>query len=408
MREWIPCNILHKTILLPVAKEQEGLSAADQHLLDWLHGGDFLYNVMLMFRKNKKVAVAMSGGVDSSVAALLCMKRYRDVAGFFVRGYNVDGCQDKDVEDARAVAQQLGIPFYVLDLEKEYKERVVEYMLEGYRKGITPNPDVVCNSQIKFGLLYDHVRAMGFDYVATGHYARLKREIPRYNHQDTIGVYEGRDENKDQSYFLWQVPRERFEHILFPLGKLKKDKVRAIAKRAGLVVADKKDSQGVCFLGKFDFKEFLQQYIPSQKGEIVDVNGVVVGEHDGVWFYTLGQRHGFVNTAGVPFFVVKKDAERNRLVVAYEGDEALLSDTVTLTNLNFLDEATRKAFESGNAVEVFSRLRYRAPLEKAVLQKNEAGVVLVFDEKSQLFPAAGQSAVFYNKKGRMLGGGVIR
>jgi tRNA-specific 2-thiouridylase len=372
-------------------------------------------------RRNKKVAVAMSGGVDSSVAALLCMKRYRTVAGFFVRGYNVDGCQDKDVDDARAVAQQLGIPFYVLDLEKEYKERVVEYMLEGYRKGITPNPDVVCNSQIKFGLLYDHVSAMGFDYVATGHYACQRREGPRYpserlipfsragNLQDTkVGVYAGRDENKDQSYFLWQVPRERFEHILFPLGKLKKEKVRMLAKKAGLVVADKKDSQGVCFLGKFDFKEFLQQHIPSQKGEIVDVNGVVVGEHEGVWFYTLGQRRGFVNTAGVPFFVVKKDIEKNQLIVAYEGDDALLSDQVVLTDLNFLDEATRRVFESGSAVDVFTRLRYRAPLQKATLKKNEAVAVLIFDKKSELFPASGQSAVWYNKKGKMLGGGIIQ
>jgi tRNA-specific 2-thiouridylase len=192
------------------------------------------------------------------------------------------------------------------------------------------------------------------------------------------------------------------------LGKLKKEKVRMLAKKAGLVVADKKDSQGVCFLGKFDFKEFLQQHIPSQKGEIVDVNGVVVGEHEGVWFYTLGQRRGFVNTAGVPFFVVKKDIEKNQLIVAYEGDDALLSDQVVLTDLNFLDEATRRVFESGSAVDVFTRLRYRAPLQKATLKKNEAVAVLIFDKKSELFPASGQSAVWYNKKGKMLGGGIIQ
>ncbi len=355
-------------------------------------------------QKDNKILVAMSGGVDSSVAALLLANKYPDrVIGGFVRGYNVDGCQDKDLEDARAVAQHIDIPFYVFDFEEEYKKRVVDYMLDGYKKGITPNPDVVCNSQIKFGLLYKKAMEMGCEYVTSGHYAQIKHSL-----FGRVGVWEGRDDNKDQSYFLWQVPFKRFEHILFPVGHLKKDKVRDIARDANLPVAEKKDSQGVCFLGKFDFAEFLKQHIPSQKGVIVDTQGKEVGQHDGVWFYTLGQRHGFSNTAGVPFFVVEKDIKNNRLIVAYEGDEALLSDEVLISDFNFLDDKMKREYKKGKEINVMARLRYRAPLESAKLARVGADRgKLLFDKKAPFFPAVGQSAVFYNNRGKLLGGGVI-
>jgi len=361
-----------------------------------------------MNSKKKKVFVGMSGGVDSSVVALLLKKRGFGVYGGFIRGYNVDGCQDKDMEDARAVAQQIGVPFHVFDFEKEYKERVVDYFINGYRRGITPNPDVLCNSAIKFGLFYDAAIEAGADYVATGHYARKVRKFSIFNLQFLNEVYEAKDKSKDQTYFLWQVPRERLERILFPLGGLLKSEVRNIARKMNLSVADKKDSQGVCFLGKFDFDEFLKKYIPTKKGRIIDTFGNEVGEHDGVWFYTIGQGHGLTNTAGKKFYVVKKNLEQNELVVAYENASDLYDDSVKLSGLNFLDETCERLFKEGASCRVRARVRYRQPLLGAILQKNKNGATLVFDSKEKLFPALGQSVVFYDERGKMLGGGVIQ
>jgi len=357
----------------------------------------------MFWRKKKKIFVGMSGGVDSSVVALLLKKKGFEVYGGFIRGYNVDGCQDKDMEDARAVAQHIGIPFYVFDFEKEYKERVVDYFIDGYRRGITPNPDVLCNSAIKFGLFYDATIAAGADYVATGHYVKKGGGL-----RGRGKIFEAKDKNKDQTYFLWQVPRKRFEKILFPLGNLLKNEVRDIARKARLPVADKKDSQGVCFLGKFDFDEFLKQHIPVRKGDVIDTSGKKVGEHDGVWFYTIGQGHGLTNTAGKKFYVVEKDFERNQLIVAYENDKALYSKEVSLSDLNFLNSAFERKLNNGDTVLAFSRIRYRQSLEKALLLKKGSEVILTFEKESKLFPASGQSAVFYNKKGEMLGGGIIK
>lgn len=376
----------------------------------------------MWLKSRKKIFVGMSGGVDSSVVALLLKYaanpveffkltgrpipmgfRGFDVYGGFIRGYNVDGCQDKDLEDARAVAGHIGIPFHIFDFEKEYKERVVDYFIEGYRKGITPNPDVLCNSAIKFGLFYDVAMAAGADYVATGHYARKGRGLWRKGK-----IFEAKDKNKDQTYFLWQVPKNRFEKVLFPLGRLLKSEVRDIARKANLPVAEKKDSQGVCFLGKFDFDEFLKKHIPVKKGNMIDGDGKKVGEHDGVWFYTIGQGHGFTNTAGKKFYVVKKNLEKNELIVAYENDKTLYSQEVELVDLNFLDDMFEKTFKKGKAVSVFARVRYRQPLTSAVLVSSNAGGKLGFDIPQKLFPASGQSAVFYNTKGEMLGGGIIK
>lgn len=357
-----------------------------------------------MFRKRKKkVFVGMSGGVDSSVATLLLKRRGFDVVGGFIRGYNVDGCQDEDLRDARSVAEHIDIPLHVFDFEKEYKERVVDYFLDGYRKGITPNPDVLCNSAIKFGLFYDAAMGAGADFVATGHYARKKGDLFGQK-----GIYQAKDLHKDQTYFLWQVPKERFDRSLFPLGKLLKKRVRVIAQQAHLPVAQKKDSQGVCFLGKFDFADFLKEHIPARKGRIVDTRGKEVGEHEGVWFYTIGQGHGFVNRAGRRFYVVKKDLERNELVVAYEGDQELYDLALSLRDLNFLDDAAERAYERADSVSVFARIRYRQPLEQATLVQKKDGVALLFQRATKLFPASGQSAVFYNARGKMLGGGIIQ
>jgi len=358
-----------------------------------------------MKNKDKKVLVALSGGVDSSVAALLLKRAGFNVVGGFIRGYNVDGCQDRDAEDARLVAEKLDIPFYVFDFEEEYKKRVVNYLLDGYRKGITPNPDVVCNSQIKFGLFYDKAMELGFDYVASGHYVRMKD----IGFRGKRGVFEAKDKNKDQSYFLWQIPYERFNKILFPIGHLKKMEVRKIAKEFGLPTADKKDSQGVCFLGKFRFGDFLKEHIKPEKGEIVDTNGKKVGEHHGVWFYTIGQGHGLTNTAGRRFYIVDKDLENNRLVVAYEGDEKLYCKEFKITNLNFLDGKTKNDFEKRKEIKVLIRTRYHQPPFWAKMSASvgvKSATVRVA-APMQLMPAPGQSAVFYKKNGQMLGGGVI-
>ncbi len=355
--------------------------------------------------------MALSGGVDSSVAAYLLKKQGHDVFGIFVRGYNVDGCQDREAHDARRVADTLGIPFYVLDFEQEYYDRVVRYLLDGYAQGITPNPDVVCNSEIKFGLLYDAAMKLGADVVASGHYSRIAREFLISNFQFPIkfkyGLRAGKDDNKDQSYFLWQIPRERFSKILFPIGGLKKPRVRALAKKAGLFTAIKKDSQGVCFLGKFSFVDFLKKHIPYGPGEVLDVTGKKVGTHDGVLLYTLGQRHGFINTAGHELFVVKRDIISNTLIVAPEGDSSLSTTVFYARQTNFLDSRFETALREGKEVTVLARVRYRQPLFQARVFFKD-GVLTIHPSRTyKLFPTAGQSVVFYNRKGVVLGGGVI-
>jgi len=207
--------------------------------------------------KNKKIFVGLSGGVDSSVAALLLKKEGHDVVGVHLRCWNKNGCDEPEAEDARRVADKLGIPFYVLDMEKEYKERVVDYMIKGYEEGITPNPDVACNREIKFGLFLEKALSMGGDFVATGHYARLREVKSKNGESKTIyKLYAGKDENKDQSYFLWALGQDQLKHAVFPLGELTKQEVRQIAKEANLPTADKKDSQGICFIGEVTLKDF--------------------------------------------------------------------------------------------------------------------------------------------------------
>lgn len=342
----------------------------------------------------KKVFVGLSGGVDSSVAALLLKQEGFAVTGVHLKCYNLDGCAERDADDARRVAETLDIPFYAFDMEREYKEKVVEYMAEGYRQGITPNPDVMCNKEIKFGLFLARAKELGADFVATGHYVRLEREVG-----GRCALYAAKDKNKDQSYFLWTLRQGELVHCLFPLGNLEKPEVRKIAKENNLPTAGKKDSQGICFMGQVTLGEFLSGRMPGKEGDIVKESGEVVGTHAGAHAYTPGQRHGLrLGGNAKPLYVIGKDVEKNTVTVA-EKDEAPTRSDVTLSEVNFIRKITEGP--------VLVRLRYRQPLFPATLSKDTGGSCTLTFETPQKFVAPGQSAVFYSTEGEMLGGGVI-
>jgi tRNA-specific 2-thiouridylase len=392
-----------------------------------------------------KVFVAMSGGVDSSVAAALLKQKGYEVIGVHLRCFNVDGCGEQDAEDARRAAEVLGIPFYVFDFEKEYKEKVVEYMVAGYKKGITPNPDVMCNKEIKFGLFLKKALAMGADFVATGHYVRLgfrgkglgvRKTKNQLLYPIPYTLYPARDSAKDQSYFLWTLTQNQLRHCLFPIGEYTKPEVRKLARKFGLPNADKKDSQGVCFLGQITLKDFLGNYLPKKKGLVLNTAGEIVGEHDGAQFYTIGQRHIGVANRGLtrtvrgntqtqdskPLYVAEKDIDENAILVAPENDPALYKKEISLIDVNLINPKLEiRNWKLG--IPVMVRVRYRQPLARATLifadqdadlrGKNrqesafKSALIRVFFEKPQKAVASGQSAVFYSKKGEMLGGGII-
>lgn len=362
-----------------------------------------------MGSKKKKVFVMMSGGVDSSVAAFLLREQgIYDVAGAFIKGYNVDGSQGKEAEDARRVAEQLGIPFQIIDLEDEYKRFVVEYLVDGYRKGITPNPDVMCNKEIKFGVFLDKALALGADFVATGHYVRMRHATCDMQHGKSIiayGLQQGIDNNKDQSYFLWTLTQEQLKHCLFPVGEHTKSEIRSIAAKAGISTAEKKDSQGICFLGNIPLRVFLERYLPKQTGDIVTPDGVKVGEHDGAWFYTIGQRHGLHVGGGPAYFVIGKDVRNNVVTVSHDDrlrEQACVG--VDLAEVNFMGSY---AVQPPHSIPVMARIRYRQPLFPSLLIRNGDAYRLQF-EKPQQFVAPGQSAVLYDAGGVVIGGGVMQ
>ncbi len=391
---------------------------------------------MFVKKKGKKVFVGMSGGVDSSVAAALLKKEGYDVVGVHLKCFNVDGCAAQDAEDARRAAEHLNIPFYTFDYEKEYKQRVVDYMVAGYKKGITPNPDVMCNKEIKFGLFFDKAMELGADFVATGHYVRRitnndKQATNNFGKKLSKSRYMlsvARDSNKDQSYFLWALKPELLSRCLFPIGEYKKPQVRKLAEKFGLHNALKKDSQGICFLGQVDLPDFLKKYIKPKKGMIVDVHGNELGEHHGAHFYTIGQRHGITITNKrrttndgdtKPHYVVSKDVKKNILVVA-EGEDhpALFKRQIDLMDVNVFQPITRGKLP----LTVYARVRYRQPLVPAELVLSIPYKVSrmkqpylipntkykILFKKPVKFVASGQSAVFYDKKGAMLGGGIIK
>ena len=365
----------------------------------------------------QKVYVAMSGGVDSSVATALLKKRGFDVVGVFMKPWSppdlstnlslptsqvgmtnfVDKCMWKeDREDAMRAASVLGIPFETWDFSKEYKKSVTDYMIREYKAGRTPNPDVMCNKEIKFGLFFDRAMKEGADYIATGHYVRLRNKK----------LIVAKDKNKDQSYFLWTLKQEQLKYCLFPIGDYIKPDVRKLAKKFKLPNYAKKDSQGVCFIGPLDMKNFLKEYIAARKGEILDLNNNHIGDHDGVYYYTIGQRHGLGiggrpallgeprSKGAGPYYVVSKDIKKN---IIYVGDEKdLYSKKLKVSKISWVNE------ELNLPAQLDVRLRYRAGLKKAVLRKN-GELELKTPERAI---TSGQSAVFYRGQ-EMLGGGII-
>ncbi len=352
---------------------------------------------MMNENSRKKVFVGMSGGVDSSVSAYLLKKAGYDVSGVFIKVWQPDfiECTSKeDRLDAMRVAAQLDIPFVTLNLEKEYKEEVIDYMIHEYKEGRTPNPDVLCNREVKFGGFWKWAKERGADFIATGHYART-------NGKELLTAI---DTLKDQTYFLWKLTSDDLEHVLFPIGHLLKSEVRSIAKEGSLPVALKKDSQGLCFIGNIDIKEFLSKYIKEKNGDVVDTNNNIIGKHSGVTFYTIGERHGFnvssKDISSEPFYVVHKDVTRNILTVSHDRPQLALGDTFMISNLSLV----RKDFP--HKLECSGRGRYRAELSTITLKESEGGEYTVRKNSGDLIPVSGQSLVFY-KDDNCLGGGII-
>lgn len=346
--------------------------------------------------KNKKVLVGISGGVDSSVAAILLKKAGYQVEGVFAKVWQPDfiECTWRDeMKDAMRVCAKLEIPFHFLNLENEYKQHVADYMISEYQAGRTPNPDVMCNTYIKFGFIYDFAMKNGFGAVATGHYAQNK------NGQ----LYRGVDSNKDQSYFIWNVDTEKFKHILFPIGHIEKSEVRKIAEANGLFTSEKKDSQGLCFIGPVDMKTFLKKLITTKPGKVYTQDGIEVGTHEGVELYTIGERHGFSvspeykNTDDDALFVIDKNIKENKLIVA---SKAPLIQEVEITNTIF-----HTLIENKTDIQVQFRYRQK-PIEGTLVFRDNT-IKILFNDELPTFVAHGQSAVFYTD-GHCLGGGVVQ
>ncbi|MFA5778304.1 MAG: tRNA 2-thiouridine(34) synthase MnmA [Candidatus Paceibacterota bacterium] len=347
--------------------------------------------------KKKTVFVGLSGGVDSAVSVALLKKEGYEVVGVFIKTWHPDFLvcnEEEERRDAMRVAAHLDIPFLTFDLEDVYKKEVADYMIREYKAGRTPNPDVMCNKEVKFGAFLKKAISMGADFVATGHYAKNTKNF----------LEKGVDPSKDQSYFLWTLRQKQLEKIIFPIGNLKKSEVRQLAKKFNLPVAEKKDSQGICFLGAVDLKEFLKHYIKEKKGKVLDEAKNMIGYHNGVVFHTLGERHGFTITKKTPkdgaYYIVGKDVKKNILYVSQNAyaEESNVLHWVELKDVNWISEIP----ESGK--NYTAQIRYHGELLpcKINCSKNQARVFF----NKPILVASGQSCVVYDGD-ICLGGGVV-
>ena len=357
--------------------------------------------------KNIRVIVGMSGGVDSSVTAWLLKQQGYEVIGVFMKNWGETDetgvCPaEQDAQDVRRVCEQIDIPYYTLNFEKQYYDQVFRSFLEQYERGLTPNPDVICNREIKFGQFLNKAMELGANYVATGHYARLTKQ------NGQVFLLKGTDKNKDQTYFLHALDQQQLSRAMFPIGHLPKDEVRALAHQAGLHTATKKDSTGLCFIGKRNFKQFLNQYVSIRAGDIIDIiTGEIKGKHDGLLYYTLGQRQGLGiggSGTGHPWFVVDKDVNSNRLYVV-QGDQhpSLYSNALTAIDVNWICQSTHCSSEP---LRCMAKFRYRQPDQSVTVHFKSDGQVYVQFDQPQKAVTPGQFVVFYS--GEMcLGGGMI-
>lgn len=357
-----------------------------------------------------RVVVGMSGGVDSSVVALLLKQQGYDVVGVFMKNWddtdeNGVCTATEDYKDVAKVAAKIGIPYYSVNFEKEYWDRVFTYFLDEYKKDRTPNPDVICNKEIKFKAFIDYANQLGADYVATGHYADLRRDADGHMH-----LMRAADQNKDQTYFLSQLDHEQLDRVMFPLAKLTKPEVRAIAKEAGLATAEKKDSVGICFIGeKGHFRDFLSTYLPATPGKMMTLDGEVKGEHAGLMYYTIGQRKGLGiggnGTSNDPWFVIGKDQSKNVLYVG-QGyhNEHLYATHLNASDIHWVDDI---ATEYGSEFHVTAKFRYRQKDTGVTVTIDEDGQELTvkFDDPARAI-TPGQAVVFYDGE-ECLGSAII-
>lgn len=391
--------------------------------------------------KKKRVVVGLSGGVDSSVAAFLLKEDY-EVIGLFMKNWHDETVTLsnecpwlEDSNDAMLVAEKLGIPFQTVDLSKEYKERIVDYMFDEYSKGRTPNPDVLCNREIKFDVFLKIALSLGADYVATGHYCQ-KASFKNSKGQEVFQLLSGADPNKDQSYFLCQLTQEQLSKVLFPIGHLQKAEVRRIAEEQQLVTANKKDSQGLCFIGKVSLPDFLQQQLKPKTGQIINIpetlstyakengtkqtliqkaekyhyspsDGALIGEHQGAHFYTIGQRKGLgIGGFEEPLFVIDTDVKENIIYVG-EGKShpGLYRDTLKVASEEIHWIRTDLKIEVGSSLDVQARIRYRQPLQEATLYQTPEGLYVAFEEPQSAI-TSGQFVAWYLGE-ELVGSGVI-
>ncbi|MDY5677048.1 MAG: tRNA 2-thiouridine(34) synthase MnmA [Eubacteriales bacterium] len=351
-----------------------------------------------------KVVVGMSGGVDSSVAAALLKEQGYEVIGLFMHNWEEDDdngvCTSvTDYEDVKRVCNKIGIPYFSVNFAKDYLDRVFKYFLEEYEKGRTPNPDVLCNREIKFGPFLEYAKSMGADYIATGHYAKVERK------GGLTYLCKAKDAGKDQTYFLNQLNQNQLRDVLFPLGDMVKSDVRKLAEKYGLSTAEKKDSTGICFIGERRFRQFLKNYLPCKAGDIVDLTGKKVGEHEGVIYYTLGQRRG-LNIGGKSdgngnrWYVVDKNVKENKLIVSQGEGEELFSEGLVSYKINWIPKKPDMT-----EFDCFAKFRYRQPDQKVRVKIEGDGVRVYFAEKQRAV-TPGQYVVFYDDT-HCLGGGVI-